>query len=131
MCFSACLLARFFCLCMYTHGARMLGAWVRPPSCEQKVQECKQEEASLQRAMISELGGLAPPKRSPLSLSLSPFSRACIRVPPPCTTFYFPASCLDHISWVWQCLFYFSCTLLGHTLVIVAMSIYFLALCYA
>ena len=80
MCFSACLLAHFFCFCMYTHGARMLGAWVRPPSCEQKVQECKQEEASLQRAMISELGGLAPPKRSPLSLSLSPFSRACIRV---------------------------------------------------
>ena len=58
----------------------MLGAWVRPPSCKKKVQECKQEEASLQRAMISELGGLAPPKRSPLSLSLSPFSRACIRV---------------------------------------------------
>ena len=125
MCFSACLLARFFCLCMYTHGARTLGAWVRPPRREQKVQECKQEEASPQRAMISELGGLAPPKRSSLSLSLSPFSRACIRVSiqvPPFifllfawamflgydnVCFTFPAPYWAITLERWQCLVYF------------------------
>ena len=49
------------------------------------------------------------------SLSLSLFSRACIRVPPILVPFTFPAPCLGRVLWVWQCLFYISCTLLGHT----------------
>ena len=66
---------------MYTNGARTLGARVRPPRRKQERQGCRQEYASPQRAMISRLGGLAPLERSSLSLSLSLFSRICIRVP--------------------------------------------------
>ena len=97
MCFFACLLAYFFCLCMYTLGARE-----RPPRRKQKRQECKQEDASPQRAMISRLGGLETLERSFLSLSLSLFSRACIRVPLHVPLpFTFPALCLGRIPKVW------------------------------
>ena len=41
----------------------------------------KGKDASPQKAIISRLGGLAPLECSSLSLSLSLFSRACIRVP--------------------------------------------------
>ena len=68
------------------------------------------------------------------SLSLSLFSRECIRVPFLLIPFTFPALCLGRIPWVWQCLFYISCTLLGHTLGTLAMSVllslfYVIALC--
>ena len=63
------------------YGARTIGVRVQPPKREQKGQGCKQNGASPQRAMFSKLRGLAPPKQSSLSLSLSLFSRACIRVP--------------------------------------------------
>ena len=98
---------------------------MQPPKCEQKGQGCKQNGASPQREMFSKLGGLAPPEQSSLSLSLSLFSRACIRVPLhvplfiflllACATFprydnvcfTFPVPCwaipLEH----WQCLVYF------------------------
>ena len=78
ICFFACLL---FCLCMYTQGARILGARVRLPRCKQKGQGWKQKDASPQRAMIRRLWGLASLKWFSLSLSLSLFSRAYIRVP--------------------------------------------------
>ena len=54
---------------------------MQPPKREQKGQGCKQNGASPQREMFSKLGGLAPLERSSLSLSLSLFSKACIRVP--------------------------------------------------
>ena len=79
--------------------------------------------------MYNRLRGLATPERSSLSLSLSLFSRACIRVPPLLYPFIFPTPCLDRVPWVWQYLFYFSCTLLGHTLGTLAMSVSFPALC--
>ena len=90
--------------------------------------------------MYNRLRGLATPERSSLSLSLSLFSRACIRVPPLLVPIYFsysllrprslgvticftfPALCLSHIPWVWQCMFYISCTLLGLTLGMLVIS---------
>ena len=48
----------------------MFGARVRPPRCKQKGQGCKQEVTSLQRAMFSRLGGLAPLEWFSLSPSL-------------------------------------------------------------
>ena len=36
ICFFACLLACFCCLCMYMHGTGMLGARAQPSRCEQK-----------------------------------------------------------------------------------------------
>ena len=94
ICLFACLMACLFCLCMYTHGARTLGARVRPLRRRQKGQGCKQEDASPQSAMFSRLGGLDPLERSSLSLSLSLFSRACIRVPPLFVPIYFSCSLL-------------------------------------
>ena len=133
ICIFACLLVCFPVCCMYTHGVRMLGVRAQPPRCEQKGQGCKQEDAITQRAMISRLGGLVLPKWFSLSLFLSLFLRACIKVPPLLVPFTFPAPCLGHVPWVWQCLFYISCTLLGHTLGTLAMydllSLYVIALC--
>ena len=63
-----------------------------------------------QGAMFNKLGGLAPPGRFSLSLSLSLFSRACIRVSLH-VLFYFPTPCLGCVPWVWQCLFNISYTL--------------------
>ena len=125
----ACLLAFFLVYCMYMHGVRMLGVRAQPPRCEQKGQGCKQEDAITQRAMISRLGGLVLPKWFSLSLSLSLFWRACIKVPPLLVPFTFPAPCLGHVPWVWQCLFYISCTLLGHTLGEWQCLVYFLVRC--
>ena len=107
---------------MYTHGARTLGARVRPPKHKQKGQWCKQEDASPQRVMFSRLRDLALLKKSSLSLSLSLFSRVGIRVPPLLVPFTFSALCLGHIPWVGQRLFYISYTLLGHTLWMLAIS---------
>ena len=70
VCFFSCLLDCFFCLCMYTHGVRILGARVRLLKCKQKRQGCKQEDVSPQRATFNRLRGLAPPKRSSLIPSL-------------------------------------------------------------
>ena len=62
----------------------------------------KGEDASPQRAMTSRLGGLETLERSFLSLSLSLFSRACIRVPLHVPLpFTFPALCLGRIPKVW------------------------------
>ena len=85
-----------FC-CIYMHIARMLGARARSPRCEQKGQGCKQEDASPQRAMISRLEGLSPLEWSSLSLTLSLFSKAYIRVPFHVSPFTFPAPCLSHV----------------------------------
>ena len=41
------------------------------------------------------------------SLSLSLFSRACIRVPFLLVPFIFLTPCLGRVLWLWQCLFYF------------------------
>ena len=79
-------------------------------------------DASSQREMNNRLKGLAPPEQSYISLSLSLFPKACIRVPIHVPPFYFPTPCLGRIPWVLQCLFYISCTLLGHTLRTLAMS---------
>ena len=85
----------------------------------------KGKDASPQRAMISRLGGLAPLERSSPSLSLSPFSKACIWVPihvPPFiflllawavfprygnVYFTFPVPCWAIPLERWQCLVYF------------------------
>ena len=98
----------------------------------------KGEDAST-RAMISRLGGLAALERSFLSLSLSLFSRACIRVPLHVPLpFTFPALCLGRIPKVWlifpvpcwaiplecwQCLVYFP-TLCDSIMYDVCMYIY-------
>ena len=74
---------------MYTHEARTFEARARPPRRKQKGQGCKQEDASLQKAMFSRSRGLAPLERSSLSLSLSLFSRACIRGSPSMYPLYF------------------------------------------
>ena len=70
----------------------------------------KGKDVSPPRAMFSWLGGLAPPKWFSLSLSKPLLWSIC----------YGP--------WVWQCLFYISCTSLGHTLGTLAMSVLLSAL---
>ena len=42
----ACLLVSCFCLCMYTHGARTLGARAQSPKRKQKRHGCKHVETS-------------------------------------------------------------------------------------
>ena len=125
ICFFSFLLTCFFFLCMDKHGARIPQARVRFPKHEKKGQGCKQKDACPQKAMISRLRGLAPPEQFSLSLSLSLFSRACIRVPihvPPfifmllawatflwydnvCFTFPIPYWAIPLECW--QCLIYF------------------------
>ena len=123
----------FACTCMkwgyLKQGCELLGA------------SKKGKDASPQMAMFSRLGGLAPLERSSLPLSLSLFSRACIRVPHHvlpfiflllawatfprysnvCFTFLVPcwAVPLEH----WQCLIYFP-TLCGCIVHIVCISIF-------
>ena len=110
---------------MDKHGARIPQARVRFPKHEKKGQGCKQKDACPQKAMISRLKGLAPPEQFSLSLSLSLFSRACIRVPihvPPFifmllvwatflgygnVCFTFPIPCWAIPLGCWQCLLYF------------------------
>ena len=116
---------------MYTNEAWKFRARSRSPRCKKKGQGCKQEDASLQRAMFNRLRSLAPHEQfSPsLSLSLSVcvslFSRACIRV-----ALYMPLFIFLLLAWAafpgygnvcftfpipywaiflkrWQCLFYF------------------------
>ena len=48
---------------------------------------------------VQQIEGLAPPEWSSFSLSLSHFSRACIRVPPLFVPFIFPTPCLGHVPW--------------------------------
>ena len=60
-CFFACLVACFLCHCMYTLGARMLGARARFPRCKLKGQGCKEEDSNPKREIFSRLGGLASP----------------------------------------------------------------------
>ena len=55
ICFFAYLLACFFCHCMYTHRAWILGVRVWPPRRKHK----KDKDASPKRAMFSRLGGLS------------------------------------------------------------------------
>ena len=75
------MLVCFLVFCMYTYGARMLGVRARPSRRKQKGQGCKQDDASPRGGIFSRFGGLALPKWFSLSLSLSLFSRACIKVP--------------------------------------------------
>ena len=73
----SCLLAYFFCLCMYTYGAWTLGARVRPPRCEQKGQGYKPTKGNDQQTRR-----LSPSRMvSSLSLPLSLFSKVYVRVP--------------------------------------------------
>ena len=55
----ACLLVSCLCLCMYTYGARMLGARVESPRCRQKGHGCKHVDIS-QAAMFSSFRGSSP-----------------------------------------------------------------------
>ena len=79
----------FACICMeHEHleqGCDLLGPSKKGKDASKKMQ-------AHQGAMFSRLGGLAPPKRFSLSLSLSLFSIACIRVPPLLVPFYFSCS---------------------------------------
>ena len=77
------------------------------------------------KGLFSRLGGLALLERFSLSLSLSLFSRAYIRVPLLLVPFIFLAPCLGRIPWVWKYLFYIFCTLLGHNLRTLAMFVFF------
>ena len=117
MCFFACLLACFICLCMYTHGARTLGAKAQPLRHKQKGQGCKPTNGNDQQ--IKGPG----PSRAAFSFPLfKPLLQSMYQGPHACTPFYFPTPFLGHMPWVWQCLFYNSCILLGHTLRTLAMS---------
>ena len=66
----ACLLACFFCLCMYTHGTWTLRARVRLSRCKQKGQGCKQEYVA-HKGQCSIDQGAKPLLSGFLSLSLS------------------------------------------------------------
>ena len=121
--FIACLLVSCFYLCMYTHGARTLGARARSPRHKQKGHGCKHVDIS-QAAMISKFRGLALPfgfvlfKTPPFLL---PFSLRCIVLGISCfVTFVL-------ISRVWRPLF----TLLHLNFGPCSkdVGIYFLALC--
>ena len=68
-------------------GCDLLGVSKKGKDVNEKMQ-------AHQRAMFSRLGGLAPPERFSLSLSLSLFSIACVRVPPLLVPFYFSYSLL-------------------------------------
>ena len=83
----------------------------------------KGKDANPQRAMFSRLWSLALPKRFSLSLSLSLFPRACIRVPPLHVPLYFSCSILGLHSLSMAMFVLHSCILLGHTLRTLAMSI--------
>ena len=61
--------------------------------------------------MFSSFGGLASHVVISFSL-LASFFEPCIQ-----TRLSFHVPCLGHILWVWQCLIYLSCTLLGYTLI--------------
>ena len=107
-----CLSAGLFPCLLHVHawelgclerGHDLLGASKMGKDASKKMQ-------AHQGAMFNKLGGLAPPGRFSLSLSLSLFSRACIRVSLH-VLFYFPAPCLGCVPWVWQCLFNISYTL--------------------
>ena len=128
-CFFACLLACFLCHCMYTLGAWTLGARVRPPRRKQKGKGCKQADTSPQKGNVQQIRRPSLLERFSLSLSSSLFPRILYQGSPLHVPFIFLAPCLGHIPQVWQCLFYISYTLLGHTLGTLAMSVYFLTLC--
>ena len=96
---------------------------------------CKQTSARMQARICKPTKGNVQQIRRPSPLKwlhLSPSLLAsslehCIRVHPLLVPFIFLAPFLGRIPQVWQCLLYISCTLLGHTLGTLSMSMYFLA----
>ena len=81
----------FACICI-EHGHLEQGCDLLGLS--KKGKETRKKMQAHQGAMFSRLGGLAPPERFSLSLSLSLFSIACVRVPPLLVPFYFSYSLL-------------------------------------
>ena len=70
-----CWLVSFFFACTHMDWGHL------KQGCDLLDASKKGKDASSQKAMFNRLGGLAPPERFSLSLSLSIFSRAYIRVP--------------------------------------------------
>ena len=116
--FLSCLSASMFLLSLHVHAWSM-DFWSKGATSQVQAKRARMQARGYKptKGNVQQIRGTSPSKVVfSFSLSLSHFSRACIRVPPLLVPFTFPTLCLGHVPQVWQYLFYISCTLLSHTL---------------